>query len=230
MKKIAKDFKNIRVGDKDLKFEIRYSKKRKKSIALSIYSSKSLVVSVPNKTQEWEINDFILSKSSWIKDKLEYFDNLDVKQLKYIENEIHKYLGNEYILTVVPSNKDAVKIENNKLIVYNSRTHNIFSTKTILTTWYYNQALKDILEYGYTLFNRFNIYCLTTPIITLKKMRSRWGSCDTKGNISINIDLIKTHKKCIEYVLVHEFCHLKQHNHGKRFYKLLNEHMPDWKK
>lgn len=229
MKNIVKEIKRYRIGECNIDFEIRYSKKRKRSIALSIYSTKSLVVSVPYKTQQNEINDFILSKTIWIKDKLNYFNNLNIKPLEYIQHEQHSFLGDNYRLVIIPSTKDAVKIENNNLVVYTSRIHNSYSAKTILSTWYYNQAVEHILNYSYILFNEFNIYKLSIPNVTLKKMKSRWGSCDTKGNITINTELIKTHKECIKYVLIHEFCHLLQHNHSKHFYKLLNKHMPNWK-
>jgi hypothetical protein len=60
-------------------------------------------------------------------------------------------------------------------------------------------------------------------------MKSRWGSCTTSRNIIINAHLIKAPKKCIEYVIIHEMCHLKQPNHSKAFYNLQSKLMPDWK-
>ena len=59
-------------------------------------------------------------------------------------------------------------------------------------------------------------------------MRSQWGSCSAKGRLSLNTHLIKTPRAQIEYVILHELCHLKYHHHGAAFHRLVAEHMPDW--
>jgi predicted metal-dependent hydrolase len=59
-------------------------------------------------------------------------------------------------------------------------------------------------------------------------MRARWGSCNTKGLITLNQKLIHLDPKLIDYVIMHELCHLVEHNHSKRFYSLLAVMMPDW--
>jgi predicted metal-dependent hydrolase len=60
-------------------------------------------------------------------------------------------------------------------------------------------------------------------------MRSRWGSCSKQGKITLSTELIKLPDIFLEYVIIHELCHLKHHNHGKEYYKLLSELFPDWK-
>ncbi|HCU21026.1 MAG TPA: M48 family peptidase, partial [Bacteroidales bacterium] len=58
----------------------------------------------------------------------------------------------------------------------------------------------------------------------------RWGSCSNKGKITLSSELIRLSDRYIEYVIVHELCHLKQHNHGPKYYGLLSELYPDWKR
>lgn len=61
-------------------------------------------------------------------------------------------------------------------------------------------------------------------------MDKRWGSLSRKGRLTLNVNLIQTPKECIEYVVIHELCHLIHHNHGTEFYKLLDRILPDWMK
>ncbi len=67
------------------------------------------------------------------------------------------------------------------------------------------------------------------PKWKITAMRKQWGSCSPKGVVSLNPNLVKAPRDCIDYVLVHELAHLKEHNHSKRFYGLLDRNMPDWK-
>ena len=99
-----------------------------------------------------------------------------------------------------------------------------------LSRWYRAQAE--------TVFNRFIDQHFpffaerghSRPALRIRTMKSRWGSLSSRGFINLNAELIKTGLACIEYVVVHELCHLEHMNHGPGFRRLLSQRLPDWER
>lgn len=66
------------------------------------------------------------------------------------------------------------------------------------------------------------------PPVRLLKMRRQWGSCSPRGQVFLSPHLVKAPTPCVDYVIAHELCHLKEHNHSPRYYRRLREIMPGW--
>ena len=90
-------------------------------------------------------------------------------------------------------------------------------------------ARKKFQEYFPHIIKKFEKFSVAPKKISIKKMKTRWGSCSRSGNISLNSELVKFPKQCIEYVMVHECCHLLVFSHNEEFYALQDSQMPDWK-
>ena len=99
-----------------------------------------------------------------------------------------------------------------------------------LNEWYKEKAIFHFEELLDSSLEKFNKYKIEKPILDIRLMQKRWGSCTKSGKIILNTELIKAPKGSIEYVVIHELCHLVHHNHNKEFYDLQNRLSPDWKK
>lgn len=66
------------------------------------------------------------------------------------------------------------------------------------------------------------------PPLRILTMQTQWGSCSLNGRITLNPHLVKAPRECIDYVILHELCHIAEHNHSERFYRLMGQVMPNW--
>jgi len=101
--------------------------------------------------------------------------------------------------------------------------------KALVDGWYLGEAKKNLIPRTTQLSEFFNGAGLKPSSIGVRKMKSRWGTCRTNGRIMLNTELIKKRQELIDAVIIHELCHLKHPNHGKEFYALLENLMPEYK-
>ena len=218
---------SINYGSKSIKFHLDFSDR--KTLGIKVHPDNSVHVAAPFDSEMDKIEAKVKQKARWIiKQQNEFLSYLPkLAERKFINGETHLYLGRQYLLEINPIKKNEVKISRNKLIV-----NHIVKSKpeSVLEKWYIEKAELHFKKLIHELLPLFNKYQVSTPTIQIKKMKKRWGSCSANGNIILNLELIKASKGSIEYVIIHELCHLIHHNHTKAFYELLDSIMPDWKK
>ncbi|HHX31233.1 MAG TPA: M48 family metallopeptidase [Bacteroidales bacterium] len=210
---------------------INYSliKSSRKSIGIIVNSDGSVVVRAPQRATKKEIDDVINKRIDWILKHQKKFEQLGPAYSKweFVDGEKHLLLGNEYVLRVNTGAFNTVRLNGKFIDVV---CNNESMVKPLMVKWYTlkaNEMMPDIIM---PVVNQFKSKYHRSPAkISLKNMKSRWGSCSSKANISMNIKLIKSTRSCIEYVMAHELCHLIQMNHSKNYYTLLTEFMPDWR-
>lgn len=100
----------------------------------------------------------------------------------------------------------------------------------MVNQWYREKAKDRFAEIAEPFIQRFKKYKVEPKEIYIQDMPTRWGSCTNSGKIILNPELIKAPKACIEYVIIHELCHLVYHNHTQRFIDLQTREMSDWEK
>jgi predicted metal-dependent hydrolase len=171
----------------------------------------------------------VKKRANWILKQIRFFERFHPvePQKEYVSGETIKYLGRQYRIKVLISESNSVKLKGKYLQVY---TIDQKKTKELIYRWYKDKAeikFQSIADMNLKKLNKYGIY---KPRIRIRKMRTRWGSCNTENeSILLNIELIKAPIHCVEYVIMHELCHLKYPNHTKEFYNFLSLVMPDWR-
>lgn len=204
-------------------------------MSLGIKENKDIILTIPNRVSIERGKEFVKQKINWIKKQQKLCDEFNNKKesTDFENGDILYFLGNQFILKVIPSDKNSIYL-NGKYIELNIKKNYIDNKKYIENA--YNKLLK---EAGARVFNNIVIkyqekmakYKIKVPDIEIRKMKTRWGICYSNRNkIVLNLSLIKTPVFCIEYVVVHELSHFRYQNHSKYFYNFVSLFIPDWNK
>ena len=219
----------IRYGKTKIDYELLMMKR--KSLEIAVHPDKSVWVKAPADSTLEAIEEKIRKRFRWIERQIAYFEQFEPRTpgRRYLGGESHWYLGRRYRLKIELSDKDRLLLKNGYFFI-ESMSREPEYIKVLMDSWYRERAkiyLSKIFDECWDGFKKKN---LNKPVLKLQKMDKRWGSLSAKGRLTLNVDLIQTPKECIEYVVIHELCHLIHHNHGAEFYKLLDRTMPDWVK
>jgi predicted metal-dependent hydrolase len=214
-------------GSREIFFELSYQDR--KTLGIRVYPDCRVKVIAPYNTTEEKLKTKLREKAPWIiKQQLEFLSYHPLTPpRKYVNGETHLYLGRQYKLRIQKATANEVKLFRGRLLVLKKDNT---SAKNLLSEWYREKAsahFEETLKKTLPLFARYNI---NQPELQIRQMPTRWGSCTPKGKVILNPELIKAPKGSIEYVIIHELCHLIHHNHTRAFYDLQETIMPDWKK
>ena len=226
---------SISFGSRTINFRLEYSDR--KSLGITVTPEMEVLVKAPTDTTIEKVKEKIRKKAPWIIKQQSFFLSFQPKtpNRKYISGETHLYLGRQYRLIIdkgelIMDNEDAVKIKNGLLVV---KAKDQATAKKIVLDWYRKKAEQKLNEIAQPLILRF-IWKYKLSIIhyqlSIRDMPTRWGSCTPKGKIILNPELIKAPKGCIEYVIIHELCHLIHLDHTQKFIDLQTREMKDWEK
>ena len=136
-------------------------------------------------------------------------------------------MGHAYSLRIIISGKEGVELDGEDMIV---SLKSIDRCQKVIYAWYARQAETVILEIARPWIHSFAERSGRRPsAIKFVRVKSYWGQCSSNGIIKFNIELMRAPRQCIEYIVIHELCHLVHHNHSPRFHELVGTYMPDWK-
>jgi len=213
---------------------IKYSVSRsdRKTLAIEVHPDLSVKVVAPKKTTLKEINGKVVKRAAWIVKQQHFFDQFlpRTPPREFVSGETHYYLGKRYLLKVRKGKEEQVKLKGGELFVYTKSTSNRNKIKQLLASWYRNHALRKFNNSIDRQLKSFKSFKVDRPKLVVKRMAKRWGSCTINGTVVLNPEIIKAPSKCIDYVVLHELCHLVHHRHDGKFYALQGKIMPDWER
>ncbi|MDO9340887.1 MAG: SprT family zinc-dependent metalloprotease [Bacteroidales bacterium] len=217
----------IQFGSKQIDFRLEYS--NRKSLGITVTPDLSVLVKAPVDTSIEKVKEKLRKKAPWIIRQQSFFLYFHPKSpaRKFIAGETHLYLGRQYRLKIMQTKIESVKLKGKFIEV---TTPDKSRVKQLVNEWYLKNAKIKFKSIAHQLIEQFKKHKIEPLSIVLRDMPTRWGSCTKSGKIILNPELIKAPRACIEYVITHELCHLKHHNHTQKFLDLQTKEMPDWEK
>ncbi|MDA8137897.1 MAG: SprT family zinc-dependent metalloprotease [Desulfobacteraceae bacterium] len=205
----------------------------RKTLEIAVHPDRTVVVKAPDGTSFDVVEAKVLKRAGWIIRQLDYFRQFEPRTPKrnYVGGESHLYLGRRYRLKVHRNQgRNEVKLMQGFFHIYAKDDSSPGHIKQRMDNWYAEKASVKFHDSFERCWPRFSRAMPTKPNIALRHMKKRWGSLSNNGRLTLNIDLIRAPKECIDYVITHELCHLRHHDHGPDFYRLLENMMPDWER
>ncbi len=216
----------------DQSFEYHIKRQRRKTIALHVLADGTVEVRTPKWVPKYELADFVEQRSEWVIERRREVLKVLASQPTFSDGQYHKFLGDEFPLQLSMEGRGGVAFKDGVFLVKVRDTDDPLQISKAMERWYREKAVEFYEERMFACFEHFPDWFqdkYVIPEITVRKMRRRWGSCSRAGEVTLNLALIKMPVPCIDYVIVHELCHLEAFHHGRAFYRLLALVMPSWK-
>ena len=229
--KVKKECREVRLSTGTLPYTLE--RKRVKNMILRIKLDGSVWVSVPKRVPIYEVERFLRQEEDYIQRKLEFCEREREKKrppLQLVDGEQIYYLDRLMTLRIREWPLEAVWIEGDELCIQVSDRENLERKKELLQSWYRDEMQTIFSELIEQVYHRFRAYGVEYPVVKIRSMTSRWGSCTPqKKKITLNSYLIFQPLSSIEYVVVHEFAHFIHLDHSKEFWALVEQILPDYK-
>ncbi len=221
----------ITYGDRTIEFEL--VRKNVKNVNLKVKPDLRVIVSAGKNVPYAYIESFVKNKARWILKNIRYFQETQSENARkeYVNGETVRYLGKQYRLRVVQAETEEAKYYQGFIYLYVKDRDDSRKKELLFNRWLREKAKEVFNESLDRMYPKLKKYGVDKPDVSVRAMKTRWGSCSNrKKKITLNSELVKAPKSCIDYVVLHELVHFKYRNHNKDFYNFLTALMPDWKK
>ena len=207
--------------------EVLVVRRKRKRLALVVERDGEVQCRIPMRCAQRAAEAFIFAHQDWIVRTIDRMkDRIGRPRPHYAEGAEHYFLGQQYQLQTCQALPGKVQVRNSALLV-RAISNDPRQIQKRLEDWYRDQAILIFNQRLLALVKCFDLQAASS--LKIRKMKAKWGSCSQSGVITLNLWLITQDIKAIDYVILHELCHLKHFDHTPAFYAYLAEFMPDWR-
>ncbi len=212
---------------------LRYTihRSERESLRISVHPDRRIEVHAPSWATDDELAKRVHRRASWIKRQLDFFLSFEPRhELKeYVPGESHRYLGRRYRIRWLLGPKGASPACRLRGAYFEVSATDRTSIQPAVEQWFADRAQVKLPEIAAPWIKQFEeLHNVQPKQLIVRSLSVRWGSCTPSGRITLNLELIRHAHLSIEYVVVHELCHLVEPNHTKAFWILLKRTLPDW--
>lgn len=196
---------------------------KRKTIALIVRADGSLLVRAPLRASDQSIREFVAGNVQWIQKKQAQIRTAAPQLPKgYVPGEQFNFLGNSYPLEIVEDQKKPLLLDGTFKLATSAQAN----AASVFEHWYRDRARRILPERVQYYASRHGFQYKK---IGITGARTRWGSCSATGSLNFSWRLILAPVEAVDYVVVHELVHTKIHNHSRKFWKHVEQVMPDYK-
>lgn len=223
----------VAYGDEQIVFTLRRQPARVvPRIAIHVEPDGRVEVDAPPSTPFAAVLAAVRKRSRWISQHVSAARArlAHVLPREYVSGESIHYLGKRYRLKVIvqADARPEAKLRGAFLVV-RAPNHDAAVIRACIDAWYRSRA-REVFEARLKVVAEPLRWVRQLPPFRLQFMTRQWGSCSPSGRLTLNPWLVAAPREAIDYVLLHEMCHLKHHNHSRSFYATLTRHHPDWER
>ena len=212
--------------------KVQVLRKRIKNVHLKVFRSLEVTLSVPDQVPDEWIDSFLSDRQQWIDDQItKYKKASGYNNLSDIRNGSSiQFLGKDMRIYKEEALTNRVEVDEKKIRIFVTDVDDENLVQNLFNKWWRQTAenvyQQEVDHFYETVIRKYNV---AKPSISIKKMKTLWGSCTPQKNkITLNEYLLKANSRCIQYVVLHELTHLLYPNHSMDFYNFMTIHMPDW--
>ncbi|HHE07955.1 MAG TPA: M48 family peptidase [Chlorobaculum parvum] len=204
----------------------------RKTMEIAVCPDSSVVVKAPLDTSKELVEKKLTKRARWIVRQKNYFGQFNPKTpaRSYVSGETHLYLGRQYRLKILQGSENSIRLTRGYFSVTSRDVKNSDMTRKLLEAWYLEKAREQFSKSLDRCCLKLKNHAVARPHLSIRRMQKRWGSLSEKGTMTLNRELIRAPRECIDYVVTHELCHLIYRDHSPEFYTLLESIIPGWEK
>lgn len=204
----------------------------RRSLSISVLPDGGVSVLAPEQVDPAEVDERVRRRARWILRQQRRFAAFRPRTppRQFVGGETHRYLGRQYRLKVLAAEHDRVLIRSGRLVAETRFPEDRDWTRVLVRRWWRLRA-REVLRERYDAAKPVTaVLGIRQPPLMICPMKARWGSHTASGRVLLNDMLIAARRDCIDYVIVHELCHVVLANHSAGFFRLLRRFMPDWER